>query len=157
MKSIAYTLEDADLILLGKIHCCFGTMEQILQILIHLCFGLNISRGRLLTQRMDLQQKVGVLKEAVAEMLPTSKQAQRLEPLYQRIRTLADERNRLTHAAWAKSTKSDEAIAVSFKLWGNFGNMVRSSRLPGLLKEAESVQNELFDILDGLHNEGHKF
>lgn len=155
MAALQYTLNEGQLVTLGKIHSCCGTIEQLLQILILATYRMNISKGRLLVGRMDLQQKVVVLKEAIEMLLPNSATAKKLAPLYARVRSLADERNRLTHAAWSKSTKTDDAIAVTFKHWGKFDNMIRASRLPALLKEIELVQNELLTIMQELFNEGY--
>lgn len=155
MAAIRYTLNDDQLMQLGKIHSCFGTIEQLLQMIILAAYKLNITNGRMLVGRMDFQQKVEVLKEMAPQLMSNSKAAKQLEPLYSRIKSLAVQRNRLTHAAWSKSTKTNDAIAVAFKHWGKFDNMVRASKLPAILKEAEAVQNELFTVFMELNKDGY--
>ena len=154
--ALKYSLSEEQLTIVGKIHSCFGTIEHVLQILIFMAYGLNISRGRHLTQRMDLQQKISVLKDIAPESFKGSAAVEQFNKVVPRIRSLTDERNRLTHATWAISERTSEPIAVTFKLWGNIENMTRASKLPELLGEAEDVQSEVLEILMTLHSEGYK-
>jgi hypothetical protein len=155
MGKLNYSLNDHQLLMLGKIHSCFGTIEQFLQILILMAYRLDVNKGQALVGRMDTAQKIDIIKEAVPPLLQSSVLTGDLEKLCSRVRSLASQRNRLTHAAWCKSATSGDAMAVALKHWGRVDKMIYAHQLEVIVSEAEALQDDLAALLLKINVEGY--
>ncbi|TAG28384.1 MAG: hypothetical protein EAZ37_01730 [Burkholderiales bacterium] len=152
MSGFEFPLTDSELVDLGKLHCCSGYIENLLQLIILRAYGLDVDKGRLLIQRMDLPQKVEIVSELASCGRLVSNSNWDSQKICSRIRAFATSRNRVAHSAWARRIGSNDVRAVSLKQWGNFNQSIQPSELSGLVDEAQNLLNELSNILDALVN-----